>query len=435
MRAHDHAGGWVIVRPTSIWGPWGGAPYRDFFLSLARGTYVHPAHEAVRKHYGYVGNIVHQLDRLLTAPAERVEGRTFYLADPDPIDVWTFAGAIRRALGLPPPRSGPGRADAAHRVGRRRGEGERARRAAAHVGPAAAPQDRHAVRSGRGATTSWARSPSRAGGIDRTIAHLWDQGDLDGSAPARALGATCLRRGRRPVPLGPGSRARSIHSRRNDGHDRAGDGGRPRGADALVGTSGAEAARPCPGRPAPRAEPVPAPASRPRARSSCPSRPTSPPSDEFVRRRGSRGSPPRRAPGRRCWRRRGRSATSAAPDCLRDRAEHRPRRLRRQPHDARPRRGPGASPSEPARASRSTTHLEPFRLPYGELEARDGRVVDYREKPEIRMLVSSAVSVLGPAALAAAAERPRSASSTSSTCSGAATRSWPSSGTRPRGST
>ena len=49
------------------------------------------------------------------------------------------------------------------------------------------------------------------------------------------------------------------------------------------------------------------------------------------------------------------------------------------------------------------THLEPFRLPYGELTSEDGRVVDYREKPEHRMLVCSAVSVLGRAALDAAA--------------------------------
>lgn len=107
VRAHDHQGEWVIVRPTSIWGPWGGAPYRDFFVTLARGTYVHPAHERIYKHYGYVGNTAYQMDRLLTAPAERVHGRTFYLADPEPIEVGSFAAAIRRALGLPHPRSAP----------------------------------------------------------------------------------------------------------------------------------------------------------------------------------------------------------------------------------------------------------------------------------------------------------------------------------------
>jgi nucleoside-diphosphate-sugar epimerase len=107
VRAHPHTSSWVIFRPTSVWGPWGGAPYRDFFLSVARGTYVHPGRERIAKHYSYVGNLAYQLDRLLTAPAERVHGRTFYLADVEPTDVLAFATAIRRQLGLPPPRSAP----------------------------------------------------------------------------------------------------------------------------------------------------------------------------------------------------------------------------------------------------------------------------------------------------------------------------------------
>jgi dTDP-glucose pyrophosphorylase len=49
------------------------------------------------------------------------------------------------------------------------------------------------------------------------------------------------------------------------------------------------------------------------------------------------------------------------------------------------------------------THVETFRTPYGELSAEDGLVVDYREKPEHHVLVSSAISVLGPPALEAAA--------------------------------
>jgi nucleoside-diphosphate-sugar epimerase len=107
VRAHSHASSWAIVRPTSIWGPWGGTPYREFFLSVARGRYVHPGRERISKHYGYVGNLVFQLDRLLMAPEELVHGRTFYLADFAPTDVLAFATAIRRELGLPPPRSVP----------------------------------------------------------------------------------------------------------------------------------------------------------------------------------------------------------------------------------------------------------------------------------------------------------------------------------------
>lgn len=44
-------------------------------------------------------------------------------------------------------------------------------------------------------------------------------------------------------------------------------------------------------------------------------------------------------------------------------------------------------------------HDQPFRLPYGRLEITAGRVTAYAEKPTISLTVSSAVSVLGPAAL------------------------------------
>jgi nucleoside-diphosphate-sugar epimerase len=107
VRAHRHPGEWLIVRPTSIWGPWFGSPYRDLFLSLARGTYIHPGHERIQKHFGYVGNTIFQLDRMLTAPSEQVHGKTFYLADYEPIEVGRFAELIRRSIGLSRSRSAP----------------------------------------------------------------------------------------------------------------------------------------------------------------------------------------------------------------------------------------------------------------------------------------------------------------------------------------
>jgi dTDP-glucose pyrophosphorylase len=48
-----------------------------------------------------------------------------------------------------------------------------------------------------------------------------------------------------------------------------------------------------------------------------------------------------------------------------------------------------------------TTHLERYRIPYGELVVEDGEVLEYREKPEHALLICSAISVLGPAALGA----------------------------------
>lgn len=45
-------------------------------------------------------------------------------------------------------------------------------------------------------------------------------------------------------------------------------------------------------------------------------------------------------------------------------------------------------------------HREPFTIPFGEVELRDGRIVAYREKPEHPVLVSSGVFVLSPSAIA-----------------------------------
>lgn len=98
-RASDYPGTWALVRPTSIWGPWFKAPYRDFFLAVAMGRYRHPGKARIRKSFGYVENTVAQLLALLGAPDDAIQGRVFYLADYDPIDVFGWAHEIRDATG------------------------------------------------------------------------------------------------------------------------------------------------------------------------------------------------------------------------------------------------------------------------------------------------------------------------------------------------
>jgi NDP-sugar pyrophosphorylase family protein len=44
------------------------------------------------------------------------------------------------------------------------------------------------------------------------------------------------------------------------------------------------------------------------------------------------------------------------------------------------------------------SHREPFRIPFGELVVNDGRVLDYREKPVFKVLISSGTYVLSPEA-------------------------------------
>ena len=101
---------WVIVRPTSIWGPWFGVPYKDFFIAIARNRYVHVRGFSVQKSYGFVLNSVRQLDKLLGSPDEVVHGRTIYLADYPPVRVEEMADCIQREMGAKKIRSVPLRA-------------------------------------------------------------------------------------------------------------------------------------------------------------------------------------------------------------------------------------------------------------------------------------------------------------------------------------
>lgn len=96
---------WLIVRPTSIWGPWFDIPYKTFFMTIAAGRYFHPGGVSVRKSFGFVGNTVYQLQCLLVAESEKISGTTLYLADYPPIDVAQMADQIQVQLGVPPIRN------------------------------------------------------------------------------------------------------------------------------------------------------------------------------------------------------------------------------------------------------------------------------------------------------------------------------------------
>lgn len=98
---------WIIVRPTSIWGPWFDVPYKGFFRAVKRGLYIHPKSEQIFKSYGYVGNVVHQILAFLQAEENSVAGRVFYTADYDPIEVRDMAERIRIHFGAPPVRQSP----------------------------------------------------------------------------------------------------------------------------------------------------------------------------------------------------------------------------------------------------------------------------------------------------------------------------------------
>lgn len=88
---------WTLIRPTTIWGPWS-LRYRDvMFKVMRKGLYFHPGRQAVIRSYGYVGNVVWQVDRMLTAPREVVDGRVFYVGD-QPVDLKVWVEAVSKRL-------------------------------------------------------------------------------------------------------------------------------------------------------------------------------------------------------------------------------------------------------------------------------------------------------------------------------------------------
>ena len=88
---------WIIVRPTSIWGPWFGEPYRNFFELVVKGLYFNiPAKYASTKTYGYVENACMQIFNLLISENLAVKKNYFYLGDFEPINITNWAIRIRK---------------------------------------------------------------------------------------------------------------------------------------------------------------------------------------------------------------------------------------------------------------------------------------------------------------------------------------------------
>ncbi|HCS39517.1 MAG TPA: NAD(P)-dependent oxidoreductase [Anaerolineaceae bacterium] len=94
---------WIILRPTSIWGPWFGTPYNDFFMSIIHSLYIHPKSYKIRKSFGYVGNTVFELNKLINDFPPELNQKTIYLCDFEPIDVFDWAKSIATLQHVRPP--------------------------------------------------------------------------------------------------------------------------------------------------------------------------------------------------------------------------------------------------------------------------------------------------------------------------------------------
>ena len=90
---------WAIVRPTSIWGPWFGVPYRNFFDMVRSRMYFHIGHRSCSKTYGYVENAVYQIKQILFNDTTDVDNKVFYLGDNPAIYIEEWADQIASQLG------------------------------------------------------------------------------------------------------------------------------------------------------------------------------------------------------------------------------------------------------------------------------------------------------------------------------------------------
>lgn len=92
---------WTIVRPTSIWGPWFGEPYKRFFELLAQNKFVKPGRKLATKTFGYVGNSVDQILKLLFNEGQEVDAKKFYIGDRPAVNISVWADEILAELNKP----------------------------------------------------------------------------------------------------------------------------------------------------------------------------------------------------------------------------------------------------------------------------------------------------------------------------------------------
>lgn len=91
---------WCIIRPTSIWGPWFGVPYRNFFDMVMKRLYFHIGHIRCYKTYGFIGNSVYQIEQLLFTETSDENNKVFYIGDEPAYEINEWADEIAGELGF-----------------------------------------------------------------------------------------------------------------------------------------------------------------------------------------------------------------------------------------------------------------------------------------------------------------------------------------------
>lgn len=90
---------WAIIRPTSIWGPGFKAPYKNFFDMVIAKRYFHIKNNKITKTYGYVGNFIFQMERILFVETKDELNKVFYIGDYIRMNIEEWGNEIASELG------------------------------------------------------------------------------------------------------------------------------------------------------------------------------------------------------------------------------------------------------------------------------------------------------------------------------------------------
>ncbi len=91
---------WIIIRPTSIWGPWFGEPYKNFFRLVLLGVYFNISKiDSANKTFGYVKNTSNQILEMCLSKNKNLIHDYFYLGDKQSINITDWANEIRNISG------------------------------------------------------------------------------------------------------------------------------------------------------------------------------------------------------------------------------------------------------------------------------------------------------------------------------------------------
>lgn len=96
---HKPSCDWAIIRPTSIWGPWFGAPYKNFFEMVIAGRYFHIGNRGCTKTYGFVGNAVYQIENILFTETRNEEEKVFFIGDDPATNIEEWGNEVADELG------------------------------------------------------------------------------------------------------------------------------------------------------------------------------------------------------------------------------------------------------------------------------------------------------------------------------------------------